>query len=150
MRRLRAPLIVGSAIVAVALGSTPAFAADGSMYGRVCCDPGGASASAYANFTNRYTVDVTQVKLNDLCPGDGNSVYVELQVKRSNTGYYKVGSRRENHDGCSNPNPTNESSWHWFSSAGRISSVRLHVCVDESWPNPDDCVDSPARTNPYS
>lgn len=150
LRLFRVPLIVGSAACVVALASTPASAVDGSMYGKTCCDPGGASASAFADFSNRYTVDVTKVKLNDLCPGDGDSVYVELEVKRSNTDYYQVGSRRENHAGCADPDPTSESSWHWFSSAGRISSVRLKVCVDETWPNNDDCAYSNARANPYS
>ena len=148
--RLRAPLIAGTAACLLALATTTASAADGSMSARTCCDPGGASASAYANYSNRYTVDVTNVKLNDLCPGDGDSVYVELQVKRSNTDYYTVGNRRENHAGCKDPNPTSESSWHWYSSAGRISSVRLKVCVDETWPKNDDCAYSNARTNPYS
>ena len=145
---VRVGIAAAAAAAAIGLTATTALA-DGSMYGRTCCDPGGASASGYATFTSRYHVDVTSVKLNDLCPGDGDSVYVELQYKQSSTGDWVTVGRRENHAGCSDPEPQSEDPFHWTATSGRIAAVRLKVCVDETWPNNDDCAYSNTRSNQY-
>ena len=146
---IRRGLAVGAATMGLVALGAPAFAATGDMYGRTCCDPGGASASGHAEFSSRYSVKVTSLKLNDLCPGDGDSVYVLVQYQQQVSGDWVTMARRENHAGCSDPDPTAETSVSYTATSGRMKAVRLRVCVDETFPNNDDCANSNAVSNPY-
>ena len=137
---------VGVAAI-VALSATPALA-DGGLSGQTCCDPGGAKVTAYADFTSRYGVTVKDIRLKDLCPGDGHSVYVEFQYKQSARGDWVTrGDKREHHGGCGTTQ--DEADYRFVATSGRIAAVRLRVCVDESFPNPDDCQSTNYRNNQY-
>ena len=57
-------------------------------------------------------------------------------------------ARRENHAGCSDPDPTARTRSR-TPRLGRMKAVRLRVCVDETFPNNDDCANSNAVSNPY-
>lgn len=138
--------------VAAASGSLVVFAppalADGSLAGQTCCDPGGAKVTAYADFRSRYHVVVNNIQLTDMCPGDGNSVYVQFQYQQSGGDWVTRGENRTNSSGCGTT--TNETAYDFTATSGRISAVRLRVCVDETWPNADDCQLTNYRYNQYS
>jgi len=129
------------------LVASPAFA-DGSLSGQTCCDPGGAKVTAYADFTSRYHVVVNSVQLTDLCPGDGHSVYVQFQYKNYSTGEWVTrGDNRTNSSGCGTT--TSETAFDFTATSGRIEAVRLRVCVDETFPNADDCQLTNYQYNQY-
>jgi hypothetical protein len=105
-------------------------------------------ATAYADFTSRYSVQVRNVRLKDICPGDGNSVFVEFQYKQSARGDWVTrGEKRRNSSGCGTT--TDETTFSFTATSGRIAAVRLRACVDETFPNNDDCGYSNTRENPY-
>ncbi|HEX8095430.1 hypothetical protein [Jatrophihabitans sp.] len=138
--------------VAAASGSlvfmAPPALADGSLFGQTCCDPGGAKVTAYANFISRYHVRVEDIKLTDLCPADGHSVYVQFQYQQSSGDWVVRGDNRENHASC-DAGATSETPYDFTATSGRINAVRLKVCVDETWPNADDCQYTNYRYNQY-
>lgn len=137
--------------VAAASGSlvvlAPPALADGSLSGQVCCDTGGAKVTAYADFRSRYHVVVNNIQLTDMCPGDGNSVYVQFQYRQSSGEWVTRGENRTNSSGCGTT--TSETAFDFTATSGRIDAVRLRVCVDETWPNADDCQLTNYRYNQY-
>jgi|GEM_PF-4561111 len=137
---------VAASCGALVLAASPA-AADGSLSGQTCCDPGGAKVTAYADFTSRYTVKVNSIRLTDLCPGDGNGVYIRFQTQNYHGDWETHGSTRENHTGCGTTQ--SENPYSFTSGSGHILAVRLKVCVFEAFPNPDDCQYTNYRYNQF-
>jgi hypothetical protein len=139
-------LAVAAASGTLVLMAPPALA-DGSLSGQTCCDPGGARVTAYADFSSRYHVVVNSIRLTDMCPGDGNSVYVQFQYLQSSGDWVTRGDNRTNSSGCGTT--TSETAFDFTATSGRIAAVRLKVCVDEGWPNPDDCQYTNYRYNQF-
>lgn len=132
---------------ALMVAASPAVA-DGTLSGQTCCDPGGAKVTAYADFSSRYHVVVNSIRLTDLCPGDGHSVYVQFQYKNdARNEWVTRGENRTNSSGCGTT--TSETAYDFTASSGRIEAVRLRVCVDETFPNADDCQYTNYRYNQY-
>lgn len=147
-RRNHLRVAAAAGLTALTIAGLPLAAlADGTLSGQTCCDPGGAKVTAYADFTGRYSVTVKQIQLTDMCPGDGNSVYIEFQYQQSGGDWVTRGDKRENHGGCGVTQ--NETAYNFTATSGYINAVRLKVCVDETWPNNDDCQYTNYRYNQY-
>lgn len=138
---------VAATCCALVLTASPALA-DGSLSGQTCCDPGGAKVTANADFIGRYHVVVNSIRLTDLCPGDGHSVYVQFQYKNDATNEWVTrGDNHTNSSGCGTT--TSETAFDFTATSGRIEAVRLRVCVNETFPNADDCQLTNYRYNQY-
>ena len=146
-RTVKLAVGVAASCGALVLAASPAVA-DGSLLGQTCCDPGGAKVTAHADFISRYHVVVNSIRLTDLCPGDSHSVYVNFQYKNdARNKWYTAGSTRRNSSGCGTT--TSETAYDYTATSGRIEAVRLQVCVDETFPNPNDCQYTNYRYNQY-
>lgn len=147
MRKLRlsAAALIGAGL---ALGPSAAHAVDGWIEGAAYTNEGAAKVQAYVNFTGKYSVKVTNITLWDLCPADGDSVYIHFQYRQAGGSWVTRGEERRNSSGCSSTG-TSEASYDFTATSGAIDDVRLKVCVDETWPNGDECAYTTYRDNPY-
>lgn len=134
LRLIKKAAVAGPmAAAALILSAAPALAA-----GNLDVNQGGARSYGTVSFSDRYTFDITSFHLLDeRC--DSSSVYVTVSTN------YNTVVTRTNNSGCgSNVTLPNV---HWYSSAGRPSWVKFHVCVDSI--GGDECRDG-YYYNPYS
>ena len=157
----RAAALGGSVAVLMAggvLGAGPAAAVDGSVYGRVYTyggreDPGtaGGSVSAFLDFKSQREVWITDVVLNDICPGDGRKVYWQFGVRMMDGTSFYTETKHWSEGECESAKET----WDkltFTTDLYQIDNAYLKVCVDEPWyvAGGDDCEKTNERDNPYT
>ena len=129
MNRMTTTAMVGTTLAITSLiGASPALAD-----GPVSASRTGVSYSGYVSFFNPYDFRLSSYVLKDTgC--DASSVYVEVRV-RYNDNTTNTISTKTNNSGCGSTAQLADVNWH--SSRGRIASVWLRACVNNSGGN--DC-----------
>jgi hypothetical protein len=148
----------GAAILAAAtLAFMPsAQAAERFTYDITAYGEGQGAGRSWGGFTfiDANSVHNIDQYLKDVCPGDGDAVYVELQFDSSKAGADGIYRAWKHHNstGCGNTLSWTDQKWgdSWMETydAGTIYRTRMKVCVEEL--DRDECVHSVWRDNPYS
>lgn len=161
VRLRRATAVSGAAAAFVGagvVGAVPAAAVDGSVYARVythgsAADPGtaGGSVSAYLDFRSKREVWITDVVLNDICPGDDRKVYWQFGVRMMDGTTFYTENKHWSKGTCDSAKET----WDkltFTTDLHQIDNAYLRVCVDHPWyvVGGDDCQKSNERDNPYT
>jgi len=150
--RVLGALVGVAAVLSGLLVASPAQAADGPVSARVYY-PGtsgsGGEASMDLDFTGRADVTLRNIKVRDICPGDGRPVRAVLVVHGTDGSHVAIPPYFSDTNGCGSDGTHFGSRGVGFSGGWQIKSLSVKVCVYNSSGNLK-CVTSVSRDNPYT
>ena len=145
-------LVGVAAVLSGLLVASPAQAADGPISARVYY-PGtsgsGGEASMDIDFTGRSNITMRNIKVRDICPGDGRPVRAVLVVHDTDGKSTAIPPYFSDTNGCGSDGTNFGSRGLSLSDGWQFKSVSVKVCVYNSTGNLK-CVTSVSRDNPYT